>query len=260
MSILERIRQSPYRIIAPNAVTLAAVMCGLSAVRYCFLGNWTSAALMIFLVGILDGIDGRTARFLRASSPIGVQLDSLSDFLNFGIIPALFAYFLSAESAPAETSAFSPYRLCWGAALFYAACAAFRLARFNVAAEEETPAATPVPKNYFTGLSSPCAAGLVLLPFAAEQLFGIQDGLFRSPWVITPILAFTGAMMISKVPTPSIKGVKVFGTSNLPAAGVGLGLIALLIASFWLAILVMGIGYLISIPICAIRCRKHKDI
>jgi len=258
MSILERIRQSPYRIIAPNAVTLAAVMCGLSAVRYCFLGNWTSAALMIFLVGILDGIDGRTARFLRASSPIGVQLDSLSDFLNFGIIPALFAYFLCAESAPAETSAFSPYRLCWGAALFYAACAAFRLARFNVAAEEvsdETAAHT----NCFTGLASPCAAGLVLLPFAAEQLFGIQNGLFRSPWVITPILAFTGAMMISKVPTPSIKGIKLFGASNLPAAGIGLGLIALLIASFWLALLVIGIGYLISIPICAIRCRKHKQ-
>lgn len=258
MSILERIRQSPYRIIAPNAVTLAAVMCGLSAVRYCFLGNWSSAALMIFLVGILDGIDGRTARFLRASSPIGVQLDSLSDFLNFGIVPALFAYFLSAESAPAETSAFSPYRLCWGAALFYAACAAFRLARFNVDAEE-VPGEPAAPKNHFTGLCSPCAAGLVLLPFAAEQLFGIQGGLFRSPWVIAPMLAFTGAMMISTVPTPSIKGVKMFGPSNLPVAGVGLGVIALLIANFWLAILVMGIGYLIAIPICAFRCRKQKD-
>ena len=215
--------------------------------------------MMIFLVGILDGIDGRTARFLRASSPIGVQLDSLSDFLNFGIIPALFAYFLSTESAPAETAAFSPYRLCWGAALFYAACAAFRLARFNVAAEEVLPE-TSKPKNYFTGLCSPCAAGLVLLPFAAEQLFGIQNGLFRSPWVTTPMLVFTGAMMISTVPTPSIKGLKMFGPSNLPVAGIGLGLIALLIASFWLALLVIGIAYLISIPVCIIRCRKAKDI
>ena len=146
-------RRFPVRRIIPNMVTLLALCLGLTAVRQGLEGRFELAVMCIVIAGFLDAFDGRLARLLKAESPLGAQLDSLTDFVNFGIAPVLLVYLWALQSTG---------RLGWAIILVYSVCCALRLARFNVDMEEADRPAWKT--RYFIGVPSPSAGGLVMLP------------------------------------------------------------------------------------------------
>ncbi len=146
-------RRFPIRRIIPNIVTLLALCLGLTAVRQGLEGRFELAVMCIVIAGFLDAFDGRLARLLKAESPLGAQLDSLTDFVNFGIAPVLLVYLWALQSTG---------RLGWAIILVYSVCCALRLARFNVDMEEADRPAWKI--RYFIGVPSPSAGGLVMLP------------------------------------------------------------------------------------------------
>ena len=156
-------RRFPIRRIIPNMVTLLALCLGLTAVRQGLEGRFELAVMCIVIAGFLDAFDGRLARLLKAESPLGAQLDSLTDFVNFGIAPVLLVYLWALQSTG---------RLGWAIILVYSVCCALRLARFNVDMEEADRPAWKT--RYFIGVPSPSAGGLVMLPIYL-QVAGIID-------------------------------------------------------------------------------------
>ena len=139
--------------LVPNLITLAAICAGLTAIRFAFQGSIEYAVALIVLAAVLDGIDGRLARALKSESELGAELDSLADFLNFGVAPALTLYAWTLSE---------PRGAGWIAVLVYAICCVMRLARFNVSRSETTGDSA-----YFEGFPSPAGAMLVMLPPSA---------------------------------------------------------------------------------------------
>jgi CDP-diacylglycerol--serine O-phosphatidyltransferase len=177
--------------LLPNLFTTGAMFAGFYAIVAGIGGHYTSAAIAVFVAGLLDGLDGRVARLTHTQSEFGVQYDSLSDLVSFGLAPALVLYTWSLSSLRAYGSGWG--KVGWTAAFIYAACAALRLARFNTQVGVAD-------KRYFQGLASPAAAGLCMaFVWAVEDnaLFGIgvDDVQF-----ITPVLAVVaGLLMVSRV-------------------------------------------------------------
>src|SRR5947208_122882 len=154
-----RFRRIPVRTLAPNMVTLLAMCAGLTAIRMAFEGRYVLALAAIVFAAILDGIDGRLARFLKGTSRFGAELDSLADFVNFGVAPALILYFWGLHDLKSAG---------WIAAMVFAICAGLRLARFNVMADDPN---RPVwAANFFVGMPAPAGAITVLLPIYLNLL------------------------------------------------------------------------------------------
>src|ERR1700751_713240 len=151
-----RFRRIPVRTLAPNMVTLLAMCAGLTAIRMAFEDRYVLALAAIVFAAILDGIDGRLARFLKGTSRFGAELDSLSDFVNFGVAPALILYFWGLHDLKSAG---------WIAAMVFAICAALRLARFNVM--KPSPQRGAWAHNFFAGVPAPAGAIIVLLPIYA---------------------------------------------------------------------------------------------
>ena len=145
-----QLQARPLIHLVPNAFTVASICFGLSAIRYGLDGRYETAVVMIILAGIFDGLDGRSARLLKITSKLGAELDSLADFLSFGVAPAFLIYLWSLNEVKG---------LGWAIALFYVICAALRLARFN--SELEDPDRPPWMTRFFTGMPAPAAAGVV---------------------------------------------------------------------------------------------------
>ena len=179
----------------PNTITLLSLCCGLSSIRYSIINEWYTAILLIVLASVLDFFDGWFAKKLRGEgTSFGAELDSLSDVISFGVAPGILIYLWST---------FELGSLGWSISLFFVICSALRLARF-------TADIYIVPKNidskiYFIGVPSPGAAGLCLLPvfivFEFDFLF------FRNPYFNIINLLLVGFMMISKIPTFSLKSI-----------------------------------------------------
>ena len=170
-----RFRRIPVRTLAPNLITLLALCAGLTAIRMAFEDRYVLALAAIVFAAILDGIDGRLARFLKGTSRFGAELDSLSDFVNFGVAPALVLYFWGLHDLKSAG---------WIAAMTFAICAALRLARFNVMIDDpDRPAWTG---NFFVGMPAPAGAITVLLPIYAAFL-----GLPRSGFLTWLTLFYT---------------------------------------------------------------------
>ena len=148
-----RFREIPLRLVVPNLITVLAICAGLTGIRLAFENRYELAVMMVLAAAFLDGIDGRIARMMKATSKFGAQMDSLADIVNFGVAPALVLYAFILDQARS---------LGWIAALLYAIAAGLRLARFNVMAERETKA--PWQSEYFVGVPAPAGAMLVLLP------------------------------------------------------------------------------------------------
>jgi CDP-diacylglycerol--serine O-phosphatidyltransferase len=153
--------------LLPNALTITAICAGLSAIRFGVQGNYVLAVQLILLACVLDGLDGRLARLLRSSSPMGAELDSLADFLNFGVAPPLILYFWALQDMRSAA---------WISVLVYAVCCVVRLARFNVndkaeAEKAKNGDAVGESGSFFTGIPSPAGALLVLLPMTASFAF-----------------------------------------------------------------------------------------
>lgn len=231
--------------LIPNVLTLLALCAGLTSIRFALHGNWKGAVLAIVLAGILDGLDGRVARMLQGTSKFGAELDSLSDFVSFGVAPAMVLYFWTMQTAGG---------FGWALVLLYAVCCALRLARFNtMIGQADLP---PYAYNFFTGVPSPAAAGVVLLPMMASFEFG--EAFFSLPIVVAIFLMGVSFLMVSTVPTFSFKRVRVPHRYVLPMLLlVGL-LAAFLVTEPWLTLAGTGLLYACLIPVSVQSFRRLK--
>jgi CDP-diacylglycerol---serine O-phosphatidyltransferase len=230
------VRGISFRAMIPNAITTLALCLGLTGVSLAIRGEWEKALGAIVLAGVLDGIDGRIARLLRAQSKFGAELDSLSDNIAFGTAPALILFLWSLQTAP---------RFGWIAALALAVCCALRLARFNAridAAEQPHKSA-----GFNTGVPAPAGAGLAFLPIYLWLITG-NDAFRLWPFVMawTVLIA---ALMISTIPTYSWASLRIRRDWRMPAlAGVALFGAALVVAP-WETLLALASLYLVMIPV-----------
>ena len=221
----------------PNLLTLMALAAGLTAIQYAFDGVWDRAVLAIVVAAILDALDGGAARLLKATSDFGAQLDSLSDFLAFGIAPALVLYaWVLEESGPVG----------WIAMLAFAAASALRLARFNIMKDIKMP---DWKRGFFQGIPAPAGAGLALLPMVIWLQFpDFFEQLAFANFMIGFWVLGVGAMMISRIPTFSTKQIRLPAKMAMPALAAAALLMAALVQAPWPTLSVMAILYMISIP------------
>jgi CDP-diacylglycerol---serine O-phosphatidyltransferase len=242
-----RFRRIPVRVLVPNVVTLLALCAGLTAIRMAFEDRYALALAAIVFAAILDAIDGRLARLLKGTSRFGAELDSLSDFVNFGVAPALILYFWGLHELKSAG---------WIASLVFAICAGLRLARFNVMLEDpDRPAWT---SHFFVGMPAPAGAITVLLPIYASFL-----GLPHSLLLIYLTLVYTlciGSLMVSRLPVFSGKRVG----NRVPPELVGPVILvvvlsfALLIAYPWELLTAGTIAYLSSLPFGWLSYRGYE--
>lgn len=220
----------------PNILTLLALIAGMTSIRYSIRGDWHAAVVAVLIAAVLDGLDGRIARLLRGTSKFGAELDSLSDFVGFGVAPAVLVYqwtMLGAEG------------LGWALALLFAICAALRLARFNTMLGEPGP--PPWSNNFFSGVPTPAGAGLVMVPLVLS--FATGSDVFRHPALVGAVLVTVSFLEVSRIPTYSFKRVRVPHRWVLPLMLLVGVLAALLVTVPWGTLSVIGIGYLATIPL-----------
>lgn len=236
-------RDLPIVHLIPNLITLAAICAGLTAIRLAFQGQIEQAVGLIVLAGILDGIDGRLARALKSESAIGAELDSLADFLNFGVAPALTLYAWTLDE---------PKGAGWIAVMVYAICCVMRLARFNVGAKD----AKDADKRFFTGVPAPAGAFLVLLPIFEAKAFA--DLPMIPPGAISAYMIVIGAMMISRLPTFSLKAVTVrTDLARYVLVGV-ISILAALVTYPWITLFVLDLIYLIGIGVALRQWQRGR--
>lgn len=243
-----RRRTVPFRILIPNIVTLLGLCVGLTSMRMAFEGRFENALVAIGAAAVLDGLDGRMARLLKASSRFGAELDSLSDFVCFGVAPAVILYLWGFTEAAS---------LGWIIVLIFAVSTALRLARFNVALDEPTKPSWE--QAFFVGVPAPAGAILLLLPLYLEGL-----GLPKS-WLVLPLLsayAITiAALMASRFRTFSGKlaGKRVAPDYIAPVAALGVVLVATLVTYPYLSLTLGCIAYLSLIPMSVKRYNEAKN-
>lgn len=235
----------------PNAVTMMALAFGVSSMNMALWGNWQIAVVFIFLAGLFDFMDGQVARALGVSSRFGAELDSLSDFVGFGVAPGFLMYNWTMDaSMRLEALKDINYRpdaigIYWAIVLFLAICCASRLARFNSKLDEKQPSYW---QHFFMGVPAPAGAGLALYPLILWLAFGREIDFFRSPKFVSFFMIFAGVMMASRVPTICLKHLHLEKTMRSIVGCAFLAFIAGLVAAPWMTLSVLGVFYLISIP------------
>jgi CDP-diacylglycerol---serine O-phosphatidyltransferase len=248
---IRRVRVRPitglsFNKMIPNILTLLALCAGMTAIRFAISGQFEAAVIAIIIAGVLDGLDGRVARLLKASSTFGAQLDSLSDFICFGVAPGLLLYVWTMSSIGS---------IGWVVALLFGVCSALRLARFNT--QIGIPDPPSYAYNFFTGVPAPAAAGLALLPLCGAFEFGPR--LFQSPYFCAVTTVGIAALMVSRVPTFSGKRFRVPAEYVLPVMiGVAI-LMAFLTTAPWPTLLFIGLAYLGTIPFSIRSFRKLRN-
>lgn len=245
-----RLRGMSFNRMLPNLLTLFGLCVGFSAIRFALEQRFGPAVIAIAVAAVIDGLDGRLARLLKATSRFGAEFDSLSDFLCFGVAPALVLYLWSLSA--------------WGAfgylpPLMFTACMALRLARFNAAIDEIPHAddghlpAFRFASNFFTGVPAPAGAAIALLPIylgleAARHGGAWLAGLARAPELSAVVLVGTALLCISTLPVWNFKNFKV---PPHYVIGILLGVIvaaAILMADPWLGLALLVIAYLVMLP------------
>ena len=253
----------PLRAIVPNLVTSMAACAGITSISFSSEGRWLPALWALLVAVICDGMDGRIARLLNASSKLGAELDSLADFVNFGVAPAMFMYFwfTGGPTHVIDGEAVNPtlIRVVLACALYYAMCDCFRLARFNTMLEQET---APYWRHFFTGVPAPGGCWMVLTPAMIALALDLKWS--PSPYLGIFMLLFVGSLMASRLPTISLKHLHV-RKAWLPVVLAGLLLlVALLVSNFWLTLGLVGIGYILTVPLTGwifvrVRARHDRD-
>jgi CDP-diacylglycerol---serine O-phosphatidyltransferase len=231
-----RLRGFSINRLIPNVLTLAALCSGLTAIRFGLQGHMKLAVIAIIVAAVLDALDGRVARRLGVTSRFGAELDSLSDFLCFGVAPALVLYMSSLSEAGS---------LGWVVTLMFPMCSALRLARFNTALVSDTPPPAWT-GSYFTGVPAPAGALLALMPLMVS--FEIEAAWPRHAVVVGTVLVVVGGLMVSRLPTFSFKKGRVPRHLVLPAllgAALAMGVIA---SSPWIGLSLLGLVYVSLIP------------
>lgn len=224
----------------PNILTIAALCIGLTALRFGIDGRWTNAMVLVLIAAVLDGVDGMVARLLKASSPFGAELDSFSDFVSFGVSPAILLYLWNLQDA-------GPYG--WVAVLLLCVAVALRLARFNV--KNHTPATDVLtentPKAFFEGVPAPAGAILALVPMMLSfKIYPEHEGSFPSFLVLLWVI-FVAGLMVSRIPTYSLKRVRMKQKHTIPFLA-GVAFVAAALASEpWITLVICSLVYLVSI-------------
>ncbi|WHQ46830.1 MAG: CDP-diacylglycerol--serine O-phosphatidyltransferase [Candidatus Midichloria sp.] len=234
-----KINTIPLVTLIPSIITMFALCLGTTAIRCALEAKFDIAAALIIVASIMDGLDGKVARLLNSTSHFGAHLDSLADLVSFGVAPGMVLYLWSLHQLTYKG-------VGWAVVLFYITCSAFRLARFNVQAGN---LAEKKSNNFFTGVPTPAAAGLVLLPLVIT--FNITE--CRLPnTVIAVYVALIGMMMISQLPTFSGRKISVKREYVVPLLVLTGVIMAGILIEPWFILPLMGIGYILSIPISAI--------
>ena len=242
-----RLRGWSFNRMVPNSLTVIALCAGLTSIRFALEERWELAVLAIVIAAIFDGLDGRAARLLKGTSKFGAELDSLSDFVSFGAAPAVVIYQWTLTDAGG---------LGWAVSLLFAVCCALRLARFNTDMELPDDDAQPMSRDFFVGVPAPAGADLAILPVMAWLEFGID--LARLPAVSVTTLVVIALLMISHVPTFSMKRFTVPHRFVLPALLlVGL-FFASLVSAPWATLMVVGILYIASLPLGVVAHRRAQ--
>lgn len=229
-----------WRLI-PNLVTIGGLCCGLSSMRFAIEGEYPFAVTLLAAAAIIDGMDGRLARLLNSASLFGAQLDSLSDFLCFGIAPPFVLYMWKLHDIRDAG---------WAVVLFFCVCCALRLARFNTNLTQERE---PWQMKFFVGVPSPAGAMLALLPLVSS--FYAPGTIFSSGFFCILWVALMGMMMASKVPTFAAKHIRIHHDwLLLTMLGLGLAMVLLFIEP-WVMFTLCGLIYLGFIPL---SIRRYK--
>jgi CDP-diacylglycerol--serine O-phosphatidyltransferase len=233
-----RFKAIPVRTLLPNLITLLALCAGLTAIRLAVESKIELALAAIVFAALLDGIDGRVARMLKGTSRFGAELDSLADFVNFGVAPALILYFWGLHELKSAG---------WIVALVFAICAGLRLARFNVMIDDPDKPAWAA--NFFTGIPAPAGAITLLLPIYLD-LLGVSGGLFEV-WLTFVYTLAIALLMVSRLPVFSGKrvGKRVPPEMVLPVLVVVVLFFALLISYTWQVLTIGTLVYLACLPL-----------
>jgi CDP-diacylglycerol--serine O-phosphatidyltransferase len=237
----------PIRYLLPNLITLLALCSGITAIRLAFEGRFEIAVGAIILAVFLDALDGRLARMLKGTSKFGAELDSLAEFVNFGVAPAILIYFWSLNDTRPTG---------WVICLMLSIACALRLARFNVALED--PLKPAYANAFFTGMPAPAGAGLALAPLYFGFWQGDTEGHRYALW-IAPYIVVIAILMVSHVPTFSGKTVtKVPRELALPILAGAVMAVVCLITYPWETLLVAAALYVAMIPVSVVQYYKYK--
>jgi CDP-diacylglycerol---serine O-phosphatidyltransferase len=236
-------RELPLVQLLPNMLTVAALCSGLTAIRFAVAGNFGLAVGLVVLAAVLDAMDGRLARLLKSESEIGAELDSLVDFVNFGVAPGIILYLWALHAIP---------QAGWIAALVYIVCCLLRLARFNIMNRAPEGDA-----SHFTGVPSPAGAMLAFMPvFFALML---QGTVVPPAWLVAVWMVMVGALMISRLPTPSFKKATVFADQVRYVVVAFVALAAALLTYPWETLFLLGLAYGGLIAVAWLRRRKGGE-
>jgi CDP-diacylglycerol--serine O-phosphatidyltransferase len=243
-----RMPQVPIRSVLPSLVTLVALCAGLTSIRMTIDGRYDVAIALIVVAAALDAIDGRIARLLKSTSRFGAELDSIADFVNFGVAPAVLIYVWSLETLGS---------LGWIAVLVFGICAALRLARFNVALESHGKPDWHA--GYFLGVPAPAGALVVMLPLYLEFV-AVPRGFLTAPVAFAFTIA-VGLLMVSRLPTFSGKlvGRRIARDMVAPLFVCGVVVVAFLVSYPWETLMVGTVAYLGSLPLSFVSFRRREQ-
>ncbi|WP_025899154.1 CDP-alcohol phosphatidyltransferase family protein [Sneathiella glossodoripedis] len=238
-----KFRELPINSLIPNMLTTLALCAGLTSVRFALEEKWELSVAAILVAGVLDGLDGRMARLLKGSSKFGAELDSLSDFVSFGVAPGLVLYLWTLDSGLGS--------LGWIIALTFTVSCGLRLARFNAMMDDDVP---EWEGRYFTGIAAPAGASISLL-FMVVSFYSdaeiFKSGILNAAWLL-----FMAFLMASRIPTFSIKRVRIARRFIIPMLLVVGGLAAVMASYPWQLLSVIAVFYLGTIPFAIATHRK----
>ncbi len=233
----------PVRSLVPSMLTVLALCSGVTAIRFAFAERWEAAVVAILLAGVLDLLDGRVARMIKGSSRFGAELDSLSDVICFGVAPPLVLYLWSLNGVRG---------LGWAVVLLFCVCCALRLARFNILDQDANEDGTV--QRFFVGVPAPAAAGLLVLPMILTFELGWE--MFQSPYLCAVYATIIALLMISRLPTVTLKYVRIDRGLVTPVLlGIGI-LVAALATYFWATLALIGLFYFLSLPVAVYQQRQ----
>ena len=222
--------------LIPNLITVMALCSGLSGIRFAMQEQWEFAVGAIALAAVLDTLDGRMARLLNGQSKFGAELDSLADFISFGVSPGIILFLWTTHNLGG---------FGWMCALFFATCMALRLARFNTKLDDTDP--PPFAARFFTGVPAPAAAGLGCLPLISSFVIGqevVSQPIFVAIWMV-----IVGLMMVSSIPTYSFKGTRLPQKLMLPILVIAGLVIAGFLSEPWMTLGSIIVAYLLTLPL-----------
>lgn len=242
----QKLRSLPFRKIAPNIVTMLALCAGVTSIRYSIQADWAKAVICIFLAALFDWSDGRVARMLKGSTRFGAELDSLSDFVSFGVAPAILLY---------QWSLFDLPKFGWFFCLLMAIGMAMRLARFNTMLDDK-----PQPsywQHFFVGVPAPAAAALALMPVLISFDFP-ELGFVRSHAFCATLLCIIAFLMVSRIPTFSTKHMKVSGGMFVVLVFAIVVFASSMTTQPWFTLGISTLLYALSIPVSMVVFIREK--